>query len=105
MTKGGRVGLYEYGETSPNGAFNKDNDGLYISSSKSIADNFSAPRESDPDDSAIFTLQIPTGHRDEPNLIKRLALSDFDTYDNEYVNPRFIGSIGTKNMYYDPFRL
>lgn len=105
ITKGGRVGLYEYDGVSKNGAFHKDNDGLYISSSKNIADNFSAPRKEDPDDSAIFTLQIPTGHRDEPNLIKRLALSDFDTYDNEYVDPRFIGSIGTKNMYYDPFRL
>lgn len=105
MTKGGRVGLYKYDGVSKNGAFHKDNDGLYISSSKNIADNFSAPREGDPDDSAIFTLQIPTGHRDESNLIKRLALSDFDTYDNEYVDPRFIGSIGTKNMYYDPFRL
>lgn len=105
MTKGGRIGLYEYDGVSKNVAFYKDNDGLYISSSKNIADNFSAPRKGDPDDSAIFTLQIPTGHRDEPNLIKRLALSDFDTYDNEYVDPRFIGSIGTKNMYYDPFRL
>lgn len=105
MTNGGRVGLFEGKEISDNGAFVKDNDGLYISSSKNIADNFSAPRRGDPDDSAIFTLQIPTGHRDEPNLIKRLALSDFDVYDNKYVNPRLIGSIGTKNMYYDPFRL
>lgn len=105
MTKGGRVGLYEYNGVSKNGALHKDNDGLYISSSKNIADNFSAPRKEDPDYSAIFTLQIPTGHRDESNLIKRLALSDFDAYDNEYVDPRFIGSIGTKNMYYDPFRL
>lgn len=105
MTGGGRVGLYESSGAAENGAFHMDNDGLYISSSKYIADNFSAPRKGDPDNSAIFTLQIPTGHRDEPNLIKRLALSDFDTYDNEYVNPRFIGSIGTKNMYYDPFRL
>lgn len=105
MTGGGRVGLYESSGAAENGAFHMDNDGLYISSSKNIADNFSAPRKGDPDNSAIFTLQIPTGHRDEPNLIKRLALSDFDTYDNEYVNPRFIGSIGTKNMYYDPFRL
>ena len=105
MTGGGRVGLYESSGAAENGAFHMDNDGLYISSSKNIADNFSAPRKGDPDDSAIFTLQIPTGHRDEPNLIKRLALSDFDTYDNEYVDPRFIGSIGIKNMYYDPFRL
>jgi hypothetical protein len=105
MTGGGRVGLYESSGAAENGAFHMDNDGLYISSSKNIADNFSAPRKGDPDNSAIFTLQIPTGHRDEPNLIKRLALSDFDTYDNEYVDPRFIGSIGTKNMYYDPFRL
>ena len=105
MTRGGRVGLYEGSGISPNGAHVKDNDGLYISSSKNIADNFSAPRKGDPDDSAIFTLQIPTGHRDEPNLIKRLALSDFDTYDNSEVNPYRIGAIGTKNMYYDPFRL
>jgi hypothetical protein len=76
---------------------------LYISSSKHIADNFSAPRESDPDNSAIFTLQIPTGHRSEPNLIKRLALSDFDVYDN--ATPGQGGLIGVKNMYYDPFRL
>lgn len=96
MTGGGRVGLYESSGAAENGAFHMDNDGLYISSSKNIADNFSAPRKGDPDNSAIFTLQIPTGHRDESNLIKRLALSDFDTYDNEYVNPRFIGSIGTK---------
>ena len=45
MTKGGRVGLYEYDGVSKNGAFHKDNDGLYISSSKNIADNFSAPRK------------------------------------------------------------
>lgn len=102
-TNGGRVGLYEEFSTPLNGASSKDNDGLYISSSKNIADNFSAPRESDPDDSAIFTLQIPTSHRDEPNLIKRLALSDFDVYNNagSYKG----GSIGIKNMYYDPFRL
>ena len=105
MTNGGRVGLYESSKTSPNGAFYKDNDGLYISSSKNIADNFSAPRRSDPDDSAIFTLQIPTGHRDEPNLIKRLALSDFDVYNNNYVSRYGGGTIGVKNMYYDPFRL
>lgn len=102
-TNGGRVGLYEEYMNPKNGANSKINDGLYISSSKNIADNFSAPRGSDPDDSAIFTLQIPTGHRDEPNLIKRLALSDFDVYNNYGMNKG--GSIGVKNMYYDPFRL
>lgn len=102
-TNGGRVGLYEEYMNPKNGANSKVNDGLYISSSKHIADNFSAPRGSDPDDSAIFTLQIPTGHRDEPNLIKRLALSDFDAYNNYGMNKG--GSIGVKNMYYDPFRL
>lgn len=102
-TNGGRVGLYEEYMNPKNGANSKINDGLYISSSKNIADNFSAPRVSDPDDSAIFTLQIPTGHRDEPNLIKRLALSDFDVYNNYGMNKG--GSIGVKNMYYDPFRL
>lgn len=102
-TNGGRVGLYEEYMNPKNGANSKVNDGLYISSSKHIADNFSAPRGSDPDDSAIFTLQIPTGHRDEPNLIKRLALSDFDVYNNYGMNKG--GSIGVKNMYYDPFRL
>ena len=102
-TNGGRVGLYEEYINPKNGANSKVNDGLYISSSKHIADNFSAPRGSDPDDSAIFTLQIPTGHRDEPNLIKRLALSDFDVYNNYGMNKG--GSIGVKNMYYDPFRL
>lgn len=102
-TNGGRVGLYEEYMNPKNGANSKVNDGLYISSSKHIADNFSAPRGSDPDDSAIFTLQIPTGHRDEHNLIKRLALSDFDVYNNYNMNKG--GSIGVKNMYYDPFRL
>ena len=102
-TDGGRVGLYEEYMNPKNGANSKVNDGLYISSSKHIADNFSAPRGSDPDDSAIFTLQIPTGHRDEPNLIKRLVLSDFDVYNNYGINKG--GSIGVKNMYYDPFRL
>lgn len=102
-TNGGRVGLYEEYMIPKNGANSKINDGLYISSSKHIADNFSAPRRSDPDDSAIFTLQIPTGHRDESNLIKRLALSDFDVYNNGDI--RKGGSIGVKNMYYDPFRL
>lgn len=102
-TNGGRVGLYEEFSNPKNGASDKVNDGLYISSSKNIADNFSAPRRFDPDDSAIFTLQIPTSHRDEPNLIKRLALSDFDVYNN---NSQYGGgSIGVKNMYYDPFRL
>ena len=102
-TDGGRVGLYEEFSNPKNGASDKVNDGLYISSSKNIADNFSAPRRFDPDDSAIFTLQIPTSHRDEPNLIKRLALSDFDVYNN---NSQYGGgSIGVKNMYYDPFRL
>ena len=102
-TDGGRVGLYEEFSNPKNGASYKVNDGLYISSSKNIADNFSAPRRFDPDDSAIFTLQIPTSHRDEPNLIKRLALSDFDVYNN---NSQYGGgSIGVKNMYYDPFRL
>lgn len=104
-TKGGRVGLYEGSGVSSNGAFVADNDGLYISSSKNIADNFSAPRFGDPDDSAIFTLQIPTGHRDEPNLIKRLALSDFDVYDNNNLGQYNVGAIGVKNMYHDPFRL
>lgn len=103
LTNGGRAGLYELFRPPKNGASSKVNDGLYISSSKNIADNFSAPRTGDPDDSAIFTLQIPTGHRDDPNLIKRLALSDFDTYNNTgSVNG---GTIGVKNMYYDPFRL
>ena len=102
-TNGGRVGLYEEFSNPKNGASDKVNDGLYISSSKNIADNFSAPRRFDPDDSAIFTLQIPTSHRDEPNLIKRLTLSDFDVYNN---NSQYGGgSIGVKNMYYDPFRL
>lgn len=103
LTNGGRVGLYELFRPPKNGAFSKVNDGLYISSSKKIADNFSAPRIGDPDDSAIFTLQIPTSHRDEPNLIKRLALSDFDTYNN--TGSVDGGTIGVKNMYYDPFRL
>lgn len=102
-TDGGRIGLYEQFVKPKNGAYDKVNDGLYISSSKHIADNFSAPRESDPDNSAIFTLQIPTSHRDEPNLIKRLALSDFDTYNN--TGSVDGGTIGVKNMYYDPFRL
>ena len=103
LTNGGRVGLYELFRPPKNGASSKVNDGLYISSSKNIADNFSAPRTGDPDDSAIFTLQIPTGHRDDPNLIKRLALSDFDTYYN--TGSVDGGTIGVKNMYYDPFRL
>lgn len=103
LTNGGRAGLYELFRPPKNGAFSKVNDGLYISSSKKIADNFSAPRIGDPDDSAIFTLQIPTSHRDEPNLIKRLALSDFDTYNN--TGSVDGGTIGVKNMYYDPFRL
>lgn len=103
LTNGGRVGLYELFRPPKNGASSKVNDGLYISSSKKIADNFSAPRTGDPDDSAIFTLQIPTGHRGDPNLIKRLALSDFDTYNN--TGSVDGGTIGVKNMYYDPFRL